>query len=343
MFEDDPSSDNIVALPFVAARRAASAPALCRFGRLLGGSAPMQELYRRIARVAPTAATVFITGESGSGKELVASAIHEAGPRARLPFVAVNCGAIPGSLIEAELFGHEKGAFTGAIRAHAGCFERAAGGTLFLDEIVEMTPEMQVRLLRLLETGRYTRVGGEHELHASVRIIAATNRDPLKAVRQGRLREDLMYRLAVFPISVPPLREREGDAELLAEHFLREQNDDAKTHKSFSRAAVSLIRSYRWPGNVRELKNAVERAHVLSDDLIELEPGGLTALEPEGRCLHFPIGMPLAEIEKLVIGSTLELCNGNKRQCAEVLGVSLKTLYNRLAEYRSEAPARATI
>ncbi len=343
MFEDDSSGDNIVALPFVAARRAASAPALCRFGRLLGASAPMQELYRRIARVAPTAATVFITGESGSGKELVANAIHETSVRAGLPFVAVNCGAIPGSLIEAELFGHEKGAFTGAIRAHAGCFERAAGGTLFLDEIVEMTPEMQVRLLRLLETGRYTRVGGEQELRADVRIVAATNHELLHAVRQGRLREDLMYRLAVFPISVPPLREREGDAELLAEHFLRELNEAAGTHKSFSRAAVTLMRSHRWPGNVRELKNAVERAYVLFDDLIEREPVDLATLEPDERCLNVPIGMRLAEIEKHVIGSTLEFCNGNKRRCAEMLGVSLKTLYNRLAEYESEGPARATI
>jgi DNA-binding NtrC family response regulator len=343
MFEDDSSRDNIVALPFVAARRAASAPALCRFGDILGASAAMQEVYRRIARVAPMAATVFVTGESGSGKELVAGAIHETSERARLPFVAVNCGAIPGSLIEAELFGYEKGAFTDAIRTHAGCFERAAGGTLFLDEIVEMTPEMQVRLLRVLETGRYARIGGEQELRANVRVIAATNCDPFDAVREGRLREDLMYRLAVFPIRVPPLREREGDAELLAEHFLRELNEAGEKHKSFSRAAIALMRSHRWPGNVRQLKNAVQRGYVLSDDLIELEPAGLPTLEPEGRCLHLPVGMPLTEIEKHVIGSTLELCNGNKRRCAEVLGVSLKTLYNRLAEYQSAAPARATI
>jgi len=335
MFEDDPLADNIVTLPFVAARRAASAPALGRFGSLLGGSVAMQDVYRRIARVAPTMATVFIAGESGTGKELVANTIHEGSDGASYPFLAVNCGAIPGSLIEAELFGYEKGAFTGAIRMHRGCFERAAGGTLFLDEISEMAPDMQVRLLRVLETGRYTRVGGEQELRAKVRVIAATNRDPWHAVRDGQLREDLMYRLAVFPIVLPPLRERDGDAELLAEHFLRELNEAEGTHKMFSRAAIAVIRSHRWPGNVRELKNAVQRAFILCDTMVDLDPAGLVSAAPEDRCLRVPLGRPLAEIEKQVIGSTLDMCEGNKRRCAELLGVSLKTLYNRLAEYQS--------
>jgi two-component system response regulator AtoC len=342
MFEDDPPADNIVTLPFVAARRAASAPALGRFGRLLGGSAAMQEVYRRIARVAPTQATVFITGESGSGKELAASTIHEGSAAEAFPFLAVNCGAIPGNLVEAEIFGYEKGAFTGAVRMHRGCFERAAGGTLFLDEIVEMAPDMQVRLLRVLETGRYTRVGGEQELRAKVRVIAATNRDPWQAVRDGQLREDLMYRLAVFPIAMPPLRERDGDAELLAEHFLRELNEADGTHKTFSRAAIALIRSHRWPGNVRELRNAVQRAFILSDAIVEIDAGGLSCVEPAGRSLHVPLGTSLAEIEKRVIGSTLDLCEGNKRRCAELLGVSLKTLYNRLAEYQSATATSAT-
>lgn len=342
MFEDDPLADNIVTLPFVAARRAASAPALGRFGDLLGGSVAMQEVYRRIARVAPTMATVFITGESGSGKELVANTIHQRSEGAPSPFLAVNCGAIPGNLIEAEIFGYEKGAFTGAIRTHRGCFERAAGGTLFLDEISEMAPDMQVRLLRVLETGRYTRVGGEQELRAKVRIIAATNRDPWQAVRDGQLREDLMYRLAVFPIDVPPLRERDGDAELLAEHFLRELNEAEGAHKAFSRAAIAVIRSHRWPGNVRELSNAVQRAFILSDALVELDPVSLASAAPEGRCLRVAIGTTLAEIEKQVIGSTLDLCEGNKRRCAELLGVSLKTLYNRLSEYQSADVAPAT-
>ena len=200
-----------------------------------------------------------------------------------------------------------------------------------------MAPEMQVRWLRLLETGRHTRVGGEQELRAKVRVIAATNRDPWDAVRDGQLREDLMYRLAVFPIAVPPLRERDGDAELLAEHFLREWNETEGTHKTFSRAAIAVIRSHRWPGNVRELKNAVQRAYILSDTVVELDPAGLVSVTPEDRCLRVPLGRPLAEIEKQVIGSTLDMCEGNKRRCAELLGVSLKTLYNRLAEYQSTA------
>ena len=237
MHDDSPS--NIVSLPFLAATRAASAPALGRFGALYGGSQPMQDVYRRIDKVAPTSATVLIIGESGSGKEVVARTIHDRSERARAPFVAVNCGAIPGNLIEAELFGYEKGAFTGAARMHRGCFERAEGGTLFLDEVTEMAPEMQVRLLRVLETGRFTRVGGEEELRARVRIIAATNRDPRQAVADGHLREDLMYRLAVFPIALPPLREREGDAELLAEHFLAELNDAEGTTQGSSRGRRS--------------------------------------------------------------------------------------------------------
>jgi DNA-binding NtrC family response regulator len=258
--------------------------------------------------------------------------------RASLPFVAVNCGAIPGNLIEAELFGYEKGAFTGAARMHRGCFERTDGGTLFLDEVTEMAPEMQVRLLRVLETSRYTRVGGEQELRTRARVVAATNRDPQEAVREGRLREDLMYRLAVFPIEVPPLRERDGDAELLAEHFLRQLNKTEGTRKSFSRQAITVIRSYRWPGNVRELKNAVQRAHILSDDVVDIDFLGTDAAAPVGECLRVPVGTPLAEIERQAIHSTLDLCEGNKRRCAEMLGVSLKTLYNRLAEYQS-APA----
>jgi len=339
MSDHDLPGDNIVTLPFVAARRAASAPALSRFGDLYGASPAMQEVYRRIAKVAPTMATVFITGESGSGKEIVADAIHRRSDRANFPFLAVNCGAIPGNLIEAELFGYEKGAFTGAARMHRGCFERTEGGTLFLDEVTEMAPEMQVRLLRVLETGRYTRVGGEQELRTRVRVIAATNRDLQEAVRTGQLREDLMYRLAVFPIDVPPLRERDGDAELLAEHFLRHLNEADGTHKAFSRQAIALIRSYRWPGNVRELKNAVQRAYIMSDDIVEIDFVGTEGTAPVGECLRVPVGTPLAEIERQAIHSTLDLCEGNKRRCAEMLGVSLKTLYNRLAEYQSAPQA----
>ena len=333
MHPDSPR--NIVSLPFLAAARAASAPALGRFGALYGGSPPMQEVYRHIDKVAPTSATVLIVGESGSGKEVVARTIHQRSDRARAAFIAVNCGAIPGSLIEAELFGHEKGAFTGAARMHRGCFERAEGGTLFLDEITEMAPEMQVRLLRVLETGRFTRVGGEEELRARVRVIAATNREPRRAVSEGRLREDLMYRLAVFPIAIPPLREREGDAELLAERFLAELNEAEGSRKSFSRQAITTIRAHRWPGNVRELKNAVQRAFIMAESEVTLDFAGLDCATPVENCLRVPVGTPLAEIERKAIYATLDLCEGNKRRCAGMLGVSLKTLYNRLAEYQS--------
>jgi len=339
---DDPVS-NIVSLPFVAATRAASSPALGRFGLLFGSSAPMQEVYRRIDKVAPTSATVLVTGESGSGKELVARTIHDRSEYARAPFVAINCGAIPANLIEAELFGYEKGAFTGAGRTHRGCFERAEGGTLFLDEVTEMAPEMQVRLLRVLETGRFTRVGGEDELRARVRVVAATNRDPRQAVADGQLREDLMYRLAVFPIALPPLRERDGDVELLAEHFLQQLNDAEGTSRQFSRQAIATLRAHRWPGNVRELRNAVQRAFILADDVVEIDFASVDCAVPVGNQLRLPVGMPLAEIERQVIYATLDLCEGSKRRCAEMLGVSLKTVYNRLSEYQAGDPKLATV
>jgi DNA-binding NtrC family response regulator len=327
--------DNVVSLPFINATRAASAPALGRYGRLYGSSSAMRDVYRLIDRVAPTRATVFINGESGCGKELVARTIHDRSERVRRTFVAVNCGAIPAGLIEAELFGHEKGAFTGAAKLHRGCFERAAGGTLFLDEITEMSADMQVRLLRVLETGYFTRVGGDDEIQSDVRVLAATNREPRAAVRTGALREDLLYRLSVFPITVPPLRERDGDAELLAEHFLQQLNVDECTSKRFSRAAIQAVHRHGWPGNVRELKNAVHRAYILADDLLDFEISSGADQAPAGDCLRVPVGTPLAEIERQAILATLELCAGNKRPCAQLLGVSLKTLYNRLAAYQT--------
>jgi DNA-binding NtrC family response regulator len=309
-----------------------------RCGLVRGTSPAMHRVYEMIERVAPTEASVLIVGESGSGKELVAQTIHQASKRRRGAFVAVNCGAIPASLVEAELFGHEKGAFTGAARTHRGYFERAAGGTLLLDEVTEMSPDAQVRLLRVLETGKYWRVGGDTELRADVRVVAATNRDPSAAVAEGRLREDLMYRLAVFPISLPPLRNRGADVELLAAHFLAALNDEAGTSKTLSRRSLDVLRAHPWPGNVRELKNCVQRAFILADSQVELEhmlPAATGDVEDPSR-LVFPLGTPLAAMEKRTILATLAHCQGNKRRAAQVLGVSLKTLYNRLNEYASE-------
>jgi DNA-binding NtrC family response regulator len=312
---------------------------LKHFGLLYGSSSVMQDVYELIERVAQTDATVLIVGESGSGKELAANTIHRLSARARQPFVAVNCGAIPATLIEAELFGYEKGAFTGAAKTHRGYIERASGGTLFLDEITEMPPEMQVRLLRVLETGTFCRVGGDQEIRSEARIIAATNRDPATAVADNHLREDLMYRLAVFPIHLPALRARGDDVELLARHFLASLNAEAGTAKLFSKASLVLLRKHSWPGNVRELKNCVQRAFILADEEVELKeltPPARSAAS-DGSCLRFAIGTPLAVMEKKTIFATLEHCAGNKRRAAEVLGVSLKTLYNRLAEYAADA------
>jgi len=308
-----------------------------RFGRLHGDSAAMQIVYRMIEKVAPTDATVLVVGESGCGKELVANTIHEMSGRRTKPFLAVNCGAIPATLIEAELFGYEKGAFTGANKTHRGVFERAAGGTLFLDEITEMAPEMQVRLLRVLETGIFLRVGGEDDVRADVRIVAATNREPIAAVHEGRLREDLMYRLAVFPIELPPLRVRGDDIDLLSRHFVNELGKDSGVQKKLSPAALDTLRNHSWPGNVRELRNVLQRAFILSEGVVEVDPLALSANQRRYSAgfsrLQFDIGVPLAEMERQTIFATLEHFRGNKRRCAEVLGVSLKTLYNRLSEY----------
>ena len=279
----------------------------------------------------------MLAGESGTGKELIAQTIHQFSPRCNENFVAVNCGAIPPHLIEAALFGHEKGSFTGAARQHAGYFEHASRGTLFLDEITEMPTDMQVKLLRVLESGAFLRVGGSEEVKVDVRLIAATNRDVETAVKEGSLREDLMYRLAVFPIRVPPLRERNGDVELLAQHFLQTLNAKDNTRKSFSRQSLETIRAYSWPGNVRELKNVVQRAFILSSDTLTIEDH-LSDLSAKKTVIHdgflsFSVGMPLADAQREIILATLKHFGGNKRLTAEALGISLKTLYNRLKEY----------
>jgi len=315
----------------------ASETFLNSFGLLHGSSQAMETLYRELARVALTDATVLLEGESGTGKELIAHAIHQASARRDKAFIAINCGAIPAHLIEAALFGHEKGSFTGAVRQHIGYFEHASDGTLFLDEITEMPTDMQVKLLRVLESGSFFRVGGSHEVRVNVRLIAATNRALSTAIEEGCLRQDLMYRLAVFPIRVPPLRERRSDIEMLAVHFLRALNVQGGTRKHFSRHALDRIKSYSWPGNVRELKNTVHRAYILASDVVTLDEP-LTG-KPDNKvtltngCLNFSIGTPLADAQRDIILATLRHFSGNKRLTAGALGISLKTLYNRLKEY----------
>jgi DNA-binding NtrC family response regulator len=310
---------------------------LKRFGIMYGSAPTMERLYQQVERVAATDATVLLVGESGTGKELIARAIHQASPRSAETFVAVNCGAIPAHLIEAALFGHEKGSFTGAVRQHVGYFEHASRGTLFLDEITEMPVDMQVKLLRVLESGTFLRVGGDEDVKVDVRLVAATNRDLETAVKQGNLREDLMYRLAVFPVRIPPLRERGADIELLAQQFLGELNEKQNSDKTFSRNSLEVIRSYSWPGNVRELKNVVQRAYILSTDTLNIEEciSDLSTRKPtvhEGY-LNFFVGTPLADAQREIILATLKHYSGNKRLTAEALGISLKTLYNRLKEY----------
>lgn len=323
-----------------------------RFGHLWGRSAVMQKVYDQIARVAPTAVSVLVIGESGTGKEVVAQTIHDLSRRRKQPFLAVNCGAISPQLIESELFGHEKGSFTGAMRQHRGFFERANGGTLFLDEITEMPLDLQVKLLRVLETGAFMRVGSDELIETDVRIVAATNRPPLQAVADGKLREDLYYRLNVFQIALPPLRDRLDDVDLLATHFLKGLKGEGQP-RSFSPRAIDQLRTYHWPGNVRELRNVVQRASIMSDGpLIDQVPlpddppttaGGArpsgaapamaTGVGGGGALLTVRIGSSIADVERQLIFATLEHCGGVKERTAEVLGISLKTLYNRLREY----------
>jgi two-component system response regulator AtoC len=312
---------------------------LGRFGSLVGASPAMQKVYDLISRVAPTDATVLVTGESGTGKELVAESVHAFSRRRSGPFLPVNCGAISPNLIESELFGHERGSFTGADRMHKGYFERAAGGTIFLDEITEMPFELQVKLLRVLETSSVIRIGGERPLPIDARVIAATNRPPEEAVGQGKLREDLLYRLKVFPIQLPPLRERGDDVELLADYFLGLLNKTEGTAKKFSRAALQRLRAHGWPGNVRELKNLVHQAFILADDEVAADclPQELGSVEvPAGSSLHIKVGISLDDAERRLIAATLNDCGGDKKKAAEILGISLKTLYNRLHAYGAE-------
>jgi DNA-binding NtrC family response regulator len=310
---------------------------------MVGRSNAIKAVRELVEKVAPTDATVLITGESGSGKELVAQAIHARSLRGAGPFLGINCGALPPTLIESELFGFERGSFTGASRTHAGLVERASGGTLFLDEVTEMSADMQTRLLRFLETQRFYRVGGSQELKTDVRVVAATNRSPVQAVRDGSMREDLLYRLAVFPISLAPLRERGDDVVLLAEHFLDDLNARNDTAKQFGDAALHTLRDYHWPGNVRELKNAIERAFIMCAQELDLQPMHIHApstdrparVDGDGG-IQVPIGSSLAQAERWLIEATLAHWAGNKNRAARTLGCSLKTLYNKLAAYERQ-------
>jgi two-component system, NtrC family, response regulator HydG len=309
---------------------------LGKFGPLIGVSAAMQNVYDLISKVAPTEATVMLLGETGTGKELVAETVHDLSRRRKQAFLAINCGAVSPSLIGSELFGHEKGSFTGADRQQRGYFEQANGGTLFLDEITEMPLDLQVDLLRVLETGSFRRVGGQQVINVDVRVIAATNVDPSNATFKQKLREDLLYRLNVFPIMLPPLRERLDDVELLAEHFLSSLNREAGTSKRFTGVAVERLRAHPWPGNVRELKNIIQRAFILAENDIGLDSLVLGVTEVSGSSLNMKVGTSLAEAERRLILATLEHCSGDKKASAAILGISLKTLYNRLSEYKPQ-------
>jgi DNA-binding NtrC family response regulator len=324
-------------------------------GQLVGTGPAMQALYRLIEMAAPTPAPVLITGESGTGKELVARTIHELSPRARAPFVAVNCAAIPETLLESEIFGHEKGAFTGALERRAGCFELAHQGTLFLDEIAEMNPATQAKFLRVLEGGAVRRLGGRAEIKMDVRVLAATNKDPQKALRDGSFREDLYYRLNVVSLALPPLREHREDIPLLVEAFIAEFN--AKYDKSIGGvdpAAETALEAAAWPGNVRELKNTLERAVIVCagqrialGDLSEMPAHGAAEAAPgqshgtqpsaapgtAGDSLALAIGTSIEEAEKQLILRTLAAQDNNKTRAAQILGISLKTLHNKLKAY----------
>jgi len=318
------------------------------FGSLVGSSKGMQEIFRLVEMVAPSTASVLITGESGTGKELVARTIHEMSPRKGKPFVAINCSAIPETLIESEIFGHEKGAFTGALERRAGCFELAEEGTLLLDEIGEMPIATQAKLLRVLEDHKLRRLGSKIETPVDVRVLAATNKVPEEAVSKGELRNDLYYRLNVFNIHLPPLREHKEDIPqlvdaLLADMTAKHSREVGGVHES----VVHMFSNYSWPGNVRELRNTLERAVIVCDgSLIEprhLPPNfgtaGLRVATSDADGVRLEVGTTVGEAEKMLILKTLAATNNNKTRAAEILGISLKTLHNKLKEYGGASSA----
>jgi len=310
------------------------------FGPLIGNSPEMRKIYQVVELAAPTAASVLITGESGTGKELVAQTIHQLSPRASFPFIAINCAAIPETLLESEIFGHEKGAFTGAADRRQGCFELADRGTLFLDEIGEMTPATQVKLLRVLQERTFRRLGGRTEQSVDVRVIAATNVDPAEAVQKGKLREDLYYRLNVFAFRLPTLRERKEDLPLLVQAFINEFNTrNQRTIAGLDQQAMRMLEQYAWPGNVRELRNVIERATILAPgpfiEVKHLPP--VLAQEPPAQHqaqLALSPGTTVEEAERRLIMMTLAHTRDNKTRAAEILGISLKTLHNKLNKLR---------
>jgi DNA-binding NtrC family response regulator len=309
------------------------------FQNIIGSAPPMQEVFKTVAQVSGARASVLITGESGTGKELIAAAIHERSPRAKGPFVKLHCAALAETILESELFGHERGSFTGATGRRDGRFAQAHGGTLFLDEIGEISPSVQVKLLRFLQEHEFERVGGNETIKVDVRIIAATNRDLQAEVASGRFREDLYYRLNVINLNMPALRDRPSDVPLLAMHFLRKYaTENGKSIETFSDAALAQLAGYRWPGNVRELENVVERAVVLSNGSTitpaELPPHVAAQSAPGG--IHIP-GSTLEEIERYAITTALEAAGGSTSRAAEMLGISVRKIQYKLHEYQ-EAP-----
>lgn len=312
------------------------------FGKMVGNSQVMRQIYTVIEQVASSAVSVLITGESGTGKEIVAQSIHQLSPRASRPFVAINCSAIPESLMESELFGHERGAFTGAISRREGCFELANTGTLFLDEIAEMPVMLQAKLLRVLEDRKVRRLGSPKEVPVDVRVLAATNKDPHEAVRRGELREDLLYRLNVIHIKLPPLRERREDIPLLAEFMIKELSErHSRPARLISQEVLELFTRHPWPGNVRELRNVIEHAVIVCDGQ-RIEKQHLSQQMFDGLSLRnqdtitLPVGISLDEAERQLILKTLIKTNNNKTRAAELLQISLKTLHNKLKAYREE-------
>ncbi|MBN1961304.1 MAG: sigma-54-dependent Fis family transcriptional regulator [Deltaproteobacteria bacterium] len=309
-------------------------------GEIIGQSETMRRMLELVAQAAPSQATILLTGESGTGKELLARHIHNLSERVDGPFVAVNCAALPESLLESELYGHERGAFTGAIEKREGRFERANTGTLFLDEIGEMSPSAQVRLLRVLQEGELERVGGQNVISVNVRVVAATNRSLEDDVERGRFREDLYYRLNVIRVQVPPLRLRHGDVSLLAQHFLQMfAAKNKKEMRGFSDAALKTLDAYQWPGNVRELENTIERAVVLCrsevigiEDLPETIAKTQNETNPSANGVFIPFGTSLEEVERRLIQETLNRTGGDKKTAAHLLGITARTIYRKLDE-----------